>query len=136
MKRRSNKYLLLLPFLFFACDTFRSPKQVLEHHLAVFATADLDALIDDYHKDAKIFYGHQIIEGHIEIREFFKNFIRNELPPGSKITMNDIRYRGDLVYIHWSGTGKNKNFKLGSDTFIIQDGLIQTQTIAIYAEDK
>jgi hypothetical protein len=72
-----------------------------------------------------------VYRGKREIRAFFADFL-NCLPAGAvdRFSLETLRVDGNLAYITWSvGT----DIPLGTDTFVVDDGKIVSQTFAMYA---
>ncbi len=69
--------------------------------------------------------------GKPEIREFFEGFIAS-LPPGAmrQFSLRSLRVEEELAYITWSA---GSEIPLGTDTFVVHDGKIVSQTFVMYA---
>jgi hypothetical protein len=76
------------------------------------------------------------LHGHDEIRALFEAMVAGVLPPGSSFEMLQQIIEGEIAYIVWSAESASYNMPLGTDTFIIRDGKIQTQTFAAQMEVK
>ena len=65
------------------------------------------------------------------IRGFFEGFIA-ALPSQAigQFTLRSLRVQGDLAYITWSA---GPEMPLGTDTFVVRQGRIVSQTFAMYA---
>ncbi|MBM3237294.1 hypothetical protein FJZ31_13455 [Candidatus Poribacteria bacterium] len=111
-------------------------KDVLMHHLQAIGEGNIDAIMADYAEDAVLFTPNGALHGHNEIRALFEAMVAGILPPGSNFEMLQQIIEGEIAYIVWSAESVNYNMPLGTDTFIIRDGKIQTQTFAAQMEVK
>ena len=111
-------------------------KDVLMHHLQAIGEGDIDAIMADYAEDAVLFTPTGALRGHDEIRPLFEAMVADILPPGSTFEMLQQIIEGEIAYIVWSAESANYKMPLGTDTFIIRDGKIQTQTFAAQMEAK
>lgn len=106
-------------------------ESVVRNHLQAFVEQKgVDAIVRDYDDDARFFSEIKTYHGKPEIRQFFEAFIAS-LPPGAinRFALRTLRVEGDIAYITWSaGTG----IPLGTDTFIVRDGKILSQTFAMH----
>ena len=57
-------------------------------------------------------------------------------PPGSKFEMIKQIIDGEIAYIVWTLESEQVKVILGTDTFVIRDGKILTQTFAVHTEAK
>ncbi len=105
---------------------------VVRNHLQAFVEQQgVDSIVRDYddaaqfHTEAKIYHGKQEIHG------FFVDFI-NGLPAGGigRFELRSLQVEGNVGYITWS---VGSEIPLGTDTFVVEDGKIVSQTFAMYA---
>lgn len=96
---------------------------VLQHHAAALAAGDLDEIMVDYADDAVFISDDSgILAGAAAIREHFST------PSGlADITPTVLHVHGDYLYVCWTADG----VRLGTDTFVVRDGRIVFQTVAI-----
>jgi hypothetical protein len=89
------------------------------------------AILTDYDDDARFHTEARTYRGKTEIREFFEGFMAS-LPPGAAdaFSLRTLRTDGDLAYITWSA---GDEIPLGTDTFVVRDGRIVSQTFAMHA---
>lgn len=106
-------------------------ENVVRRHLWAFLhQAGIDAIVSDYADDAYFISENRTYRGTSEIREFFEDFIAT-LPPDAiqQFLLRSARFVDHLAYITWSaGSG----LPLGTDTFVVRDGKIVSQTCAMY----
>ena len=86
---------------------------------------------DDYDEDAHFYSEAKIYRGKHEIHGFFTDFIA-ALPAGAidRFTLTSLRVAGNVAYITWS---VGDDIPLGTDTFVVNNGKIVSQTFAMYA---
>jgi hypothetical protein len=105
---------------------------VVRNHLRAFLKQEgITAILSDYDEHARFFSEAKVYQGRQEIGGFFVDFI-GSLPPGAYdiFDLRSLRVDGSIVYITWSiGSG----VPLGTDTFVVDNGKIVSQTFAMYA---
>ena len=111
-------------------------EETLNHYLQSFGDGDIDAVMTDYTEESVILFESTLVKGLDNIREFFRDFIENVLPPGSPFEMKHTQVVDNVAYIVWEASTDKLNFKLGTDTFVIREGKIAQQTVAALVEPK
>lgn len=103
---------------------------VRAHLLAFVDQKGVDAIMGDYAEDANFLSGDRTYRGKSEIREFFENFLA-ALPPQAvrEFVLKSLRCEGNVAHITWSA---GYRLPLGTDTFVVRDGKIVSQTFAMY----
>lgn len=105
---------------------------VVRNHLKAFLEQKgVDAILSDYDENARFISEARVYEGKQEIHGFFTDFI-GSLPAGAigRFSLRSMRVDGNIAYITWSvGT----EIPLGTDTFVVGNGKIVSQTFAMYA---
>lgn len=104
---------------------------VVRRHLHTFLQQQgVDAIVSDYADDACFLSEDDAYRGKQAIGGFFETFIAS-LPAGAirEFALRSLRIDGDLAHITWSA---GPRLPLGTDTFIVRDGKIVSQTVAIY----
>jgi len=107
-------------------------ESVVRGHLATFlAQKGVPAIVADYSADARLHTSTRVYEGPAQIAEFFTGFI-GSLPPNGyqRFALGSLRADGELAFITWS---IGDDVPLGTDTFIVRDGRIVAQTVALHA---
>lgn len=107
-----------------------SAQEVLTHHLEAFGAGDLDGVMSDYSSDSTFYMPDGVLRGPEEIRPPFEKLLADVLPPGCQFEMRKQVVEGDLAYIVWSASSATVDVPMGTDTFIIRDGKILSQTFA------
>jgi ketosteroid isomerase-like protein len=99
-------------------------KAVLDHHQAMLDASDLDGLMEDYAEDS-LFVTNLTGEarGLDAIRAVFAGL--GGAMPGFELLGETVE--GDVAYIYWKADG----FAFGTDTFVVRDGKIATQTVGL-----
>jgi hypothetical protein len=106
----------------------------LLHHLQAVGNRDVDDILSDYSEDAILYTPDGPIYGQEELRSFFENFVNNlwpDLEGSFKMIRKDVG--GEIAYITWEA---NPVVHYATDTFVIRDGKIETQTFAAYMKPK
>lgn len=105
---------------------------IVRNHLEAFLKQKgFDAILADYHEDARFYSEAKIYRGKKEIEVFFSQFI-DALPPGAieRFALRSLQVDGNVAYITWS---VGADIPLGTDTFVVNDGKITSQTFAMHA---
>jgi ketosteroid isomerase-like protein len=107
-------------------------ESVVRSHLQAFLEQQgIAAILYDYHEDAQFFTEAKVHHGKQEIGVFFTDFI-GSLPEGSidRFALTSMHVDGNVAYITWN---VGDDILLGTDTFVVDDGRIVSQTFAMYA---
>jgi ketosteroid isomerase-like protein len=105
---------------------------VVRNHLQAFLEQKgVAAIVSDYDEDARFYSETKVYRGKQEIHGFFKGFIAS-LPAGAinRFTLRSLRVDRNIAYITWC---VGSDIPLGTDTFVVDDGKIVSQTFAMYA---
>ena len=105
-------------------------QQVLAHHLEFFGKLDLDGTMADYVDEATFISQGGVLHGSIAIRQFFGSLFEEFQKPGMSFDLLQQEVDGDTAYIVWTAESADNVFEIGTDTFIVQNGKIVTQTFA------
>jgi ketosteroid isomerase-like protein len=105
-----------------------STQEVLEHHLETFAAGDMDGILEDYDDDSVIITPDRTYRGIDEITEFFEGLFADLGQEGSDADVPIQKVEGDVAYITWHGETPDNVYEFCTDTFIVEDGIITTQT--------
>jgi ketosteroid isomerase-like protein len=107
-------------------------ENVVRNHLQAFLTGQgIDAILNDYDDGARFYSEDHVYQGKQEIRRFFTQFM-GTLPPCAtdRFALRSLRVHGTIAFITWS---VGSDIPLGTDTFVVEDGKIVSQTYAMYA---
>ena len=105
---------------------------VVRNHLQAFLEQKgIAAIVNDYDDNARFYSETKIYQGKQEIHGFFKGFI-DALPPGAidRFSLRSMQVDGNVAYITWS---VGADIPMGTDTFVVGNGKIVSQTFAMYA---
>jgi hypothetical protein len=105
-------------------------KQVLDHHVQTFKANDLDGVMADYTEESILITPDRTYKGLAEIRENFVQAFAALPTNGTTMTVSKSVVNRDVAYIVWTAVTPTLNFKYATDTFIIVDGKIVSQTFA------
>jgi ketosteroid isomerase-like protein len=103
---------------------------VIRNHLWTFLQGrGVDAIVADYAENASLFTEARVYRGTRQIREFFSAFLA-ALPVDAveRFTLKSMRVEGKLAFITWAA---GREIPLGTDTFVVEDGRIVSQTFAM-----
>ena len=107
-------------------------ESVVQNHLQAFVQQKgVDAILRDYDDNARFLSESRTYYGKREIRDFFEAFIAS-LPPNAtdRFSLRTLRVEGEIAYITWS---VGSQVLLGTDTFVVRNGRIVSQTFAMHA---
>jgi SnoaL-like protein len=105
-------------------------QDVLTHHLDCFGKGDLDGIMADYTAASRLFTPNGVLRGTGAIRELFVMLFSEFSKPGMAFEMLRQDIDGDTAYIVWKAETADNRYELGTDTFVMKDGKIATQTFA------
>jgi len=107
-------------------------ESVVRNHLQTFLEQKgIAAILEDYDENARFYSEARVYQGKREIHDFFVGFM-GSLPAGAvdRFSLRSLRIEGNLAYITWS---VGSDIPLGTDTFVVENGKIVSQTFAMYA---
>jgi ketosteroid isomerase-like protein len=113
-----------------------STAEILGHHLQAFGAGDLDSILEDYTDGSIIITPDGVRRNREEMSEFFSTLFAEFAKPGMSFTMDQQVVDGEIAYIRWSAETADNVYELGTDTFLIRDGRIVTQTFAAKTTPK
>jgi SnoaL-like domain len=105
---------------------------VVRRHLQAFLEQKgVAAIVSDYDEDARFYSEAKIYRGKHEIQGFFRGFLA-ALPAQAidRFTLRSMRVDRNIAYITWC---VGRDIPLGTDTFVVDNGKIVSQTFAMYA---
>lgn len=104
----------------------RTPKEVFAHHAQSLGAENPDATVLDYAESAVLIIPSGTIRGKSAIREFFAGVFQTL--PQAHWNVKEV-YEGNVLFLEWSADSPGGSVSDGVDTFIFENGLIQTQTV-------
>ncbi len=106
----------------------RSPREVLDDHLALAAagdwTTDLERNVSD---DIVVLTGFGVFEGREQVR-VLADLLDAQLP-GVRFEYTTVVVRGEVAFLEWTADADGARVRDGADSFVIRDGRIVAQTI-------
>ena len=115
----------------------RSTQDVFNHHMEAFGAGDVDGILEDYAEDSvMISPDGTVLRGPEQIRPMVEQFIAEFGKPGASFDMGQTVIEGDVAYTTWTGETPDNVYELGSETYVISDGKIMAQTVALKATPK
>jgi ketosteroid isomerase-like protein len=112
-------------------------RDVLHHHLAAFGAGDVDEILKDYTEDSILMTAGGTIAGLGPLREAFTGFFGGLFAPGTyEFTLDSEHIEGEVAFISWHATCASSDVPLGADTYLVRDGKIAVQTIAVKIDPR
>jgi ketosteroid isomerase-like protein len=111
-------------------------QDILTHHLDCFGRGDLDGTITEYFDESKFFTPDGLLRGPEAIRRFFTGLFEDFAKPGLYFEMLKQEVCDDIAYIVWKAETADNRFEVGTDTFIVLEGKILSQTFAAKISPK
>jgi ketosteroid isomerase-like protein len=105
---------------------------VVRNHLQAFLEQkSVAAIVSDYDDDAHFYSEAKIYRGKQEIHDFFKDFIAS-LPTQAieRFALRSLQVDRNIAYITWC---IGSDIPLGTDTFVVDNGKIISQSFAMYS---
>lgn len=115
--------------------TYNQTQEVLNHHLTAFAEANVDEIMKDYDEVSELMTPDGVMKGLNAIRSFFEGAFKI-IPKGSAMNLKQMIIRDNLAYLAWSCESPFVSVPLGTDTFIVENDKIVTQTLAAHIIPK
>jgi ketosteroid isomerase-like protein len=110
---------------------------VFEHHLAALGSGDVEEVLKDYTEESVLITADGTFTGLTALRGFFAAAIAGLFKPGTyDFTMDVVRVAGEVAYCVWHASCAEAEIVFGTDTFVVHDGKIATQTFAGKIEPK
>ncbi|GAA4433742.1 hypothetical protein GCM10023188_23690 [Pontibacter saemangeumensis] len=109
-------------------------QEVLDHHWEAFSQNDMEAVMADYTEESVLITPDRTYAGLEEIRTNFENAFKAFPKDQTTFQLNKSVVEGDVAYILWQAKTPAFNLSYATDTFIIRDGKIISQTYAGVAD--
>jgi hypothetical protein len=130
--------IVMLAFTAFACAPRANKpaideavtKKVLDHHVQTFQANDLEGVMADYTEESVLITPDRTYKGLADIRENFVQAYKALPTSGTTMTVTSSVINRDVAYIVWKALTPTLEFKYATDTFVIADGKILSQTFA------
>lgn len=118
----------------FACaqsdprDRVRPTQEVWDHHIEAWTSRDLEAIASDYDTHSLLIVNGAVFQGPAEIKEVFRRLF--QIFDGGSNEIDTPILQDRIVFLTWHFTPAGSETFDGTDTFVIEDGVIRIQTIA------
>jgi hypothetical protein len=109
-------------------------KEVLEHHWQAFIQNDMEAVMADYTDESVLITPDATYKGLEEIRKNFEGAFVKFPKDQTTFKLNKSVIDGDVSYILWQAKTPTFDLTYATDTFVVRDGKIISQTYAGVAE--
>lgn len=108
--------------------TGRSPREVLEDHLALAASGDWATDLErNVAEDVVVLTGFGVFEGVDEVRVLAE--LLDAQLPDARFEYTAVVVRGEVGFLEWTADAEGARVRDGADSFVIRDGRIVAQTI-------
>ena len=105
-----------------------STKEIIDNHLKYFGEGDLKGILSDYAPGAILFTPDGPLRGADAMRPLFQAIFAEFGKPGAAFKMKQQSVDGDYAYILWTAETADNVYEVGTDTFVVRDGKIVTQS--------
>ena len=106
----------------------RSPRQVLDDHLALAAAGDwVTDLERNVADDIVVLTGFGAFEGRDQVRVLAE--LLDAQLPNARFEYTTVALRGEVAFLEWRADADGARVRDGADSFVIRDGRIVAQTI-------
>ena len=105
-----------------------STKEVIDKHLKCFGEGNLKGILSDYAPGAVLFTPDGPLRGVDAMRPLFQALIAEFGKPGAVFRMKQQSVEGEYAYILWTAETADNVYEVGTDTFVVRDGKIVTQS--------
>ncbi len=107
----------------------QSTEEVFNHHLQCFGGGDLDGLLADYTDQSFVIAPDgTVLEGPSQLRPVFAAMFAEFAKPGASFSMDKTVIKGEVAFITWSAETADNVYEFATDTFVVRDGKIASQT--------
>ena len=103
-------------------------QEIWTHHINAWNARDLDGIVSDYTEGAAVVMNNKVYRGTSEIRLLF-NHLFKAFDQAKEHHIDPAVVTGKIVYITWNAKMGGVRYTVGTDTFVIDGGRIEYQTI-------
>lgn len=114
----------------------RSTADVLDHHLTAFGEQDISELLVDYTDDSVITSNIGTARGLDEIQALGERMFAEFSQDGVEVTYDNREVEGEIGYTVWHAETPDNVYEFGTDTIVVRDGIIESQTFAVKVTPK
>ena len=116
-----------LPLVASAAES--AAQQIVAHHLEASGKGDVEAVAADYADNAILILPDTVVRGKKAIRETFAKLLTPGASQLAPVVTEKRVFEGDIGYIVWTQNAGKPGEVRGSDTFVVRNGKIVTQTV-------
>ena len=111
-------------------------KKVWEEHIKAWDARDLDAIMVHYTEESIMILNSTVKKGITEIRNVFDNLFK--LFSNGENIIDPVITEGEVVYFTWNfkPEAEGGNAYFGTDSMVVQNGIVTYQTIASLLYEK
>lgn len=113
-----------------------STADVLEHHLTAFGEQDISELMVDYTDDSVITSNVGTFRGRDEIQTLGEQLFAEFSQDGVEMTVDTQAVEGEIGYAVWHAETPDNVYEFGTDTLVVRNGVIESQTFAVKVTPK
>jgi ketosteroid isomerase-like protein len=115
----------------------RSTEEVLDHHLQSFGSGNLEGILEDFTPESVILSADDgVLRTRDQMAGFFQAMFDEFAKPGASFSLDKRIIDGDTAFIAWSAETADNVYDLGTDTLVVRDGKIVTQTFVVKKTPK
>jgi ketosteroid isomerase-like protein len=96
--------------------------------MEVFGKQDLDGTMEDYTDGSVVISPQGVFRGREEIQGLFENIFAEFSQSGTTFSLERQIVEGECAFIEWHAETPDNKYEFATDTFVIRDGTITTQT--------
>lgn len=111
-----------------SAGTADETKKVWAEHIQAWDARDLDGIMVHYTEESIMIVNNRVYRGTQAIRKVFQH-LYNLFDNGENIITPAV-IEEQVIYITWNFTPTNNSEYFGTDSFVVQKGMIKYQTIA------
>lgn len=119
---------LLLLSLLSSLGFAQTTEEVWQHHIDAWKARNLSAIMADYSEESVVLMGTKVYRGKKEIEGLFQNLFAT-FDKAEHHQIDPVTVIEKVVYFTWNARIQGKAYPLGTDTFFIDKGTIEYQTI-------
>jgi ketosteroid isomerase-like protein len=99
----------------------------------MFGANDLEGIMEDYADDAILISGDGVLRGTDEIRGMYSDLLPEFDHESVEFELDEQIVEDEYAFIIWHAKTPENVYEFASDTFVVRDGEIVAQTLAVDA---
>lgn len=109
---------------------------VVEHHLLAAGEGDVSEILKDYTDESVMISNMGTFRGLEEIESAITGFMEEFSQADAEIVQDELIVEGDIGYFVWHAETPDNVYEFGTDTYVVRDGVIESQTFAAKVTPK